>query len=85
MSNAYIPDGPTQLEMFKKMALLKANDERSRKVITTGRLVMPYYSYRGQEVIPAAMGVILRDTDYLCTIWFSANSICNSLNIFNSS
>lgn len=63
------PDGPTQVEIFRKMALLKANDERSRKVITTGRLVMPYYSYRGQEVIPAAMAVNLRDTDYLCTIY----------------
>jgi pyruvate dehydrogenase E1 component alpha subunit len=63
------PDGGTQLEIFKKMALLKANDERSRKVITTGRLVMPYYSYRGQEAIPAALAVNLRDTDYLCTIY----------------
>jgi acetoin:2,6-dichlorophenolindophenol oxidoreductase subunit alpha len=63
------PDGPTQLEIFKKMALLKGNDERSRKVISTGRLVMPYYSYRGQEVIPSAMAVNLEDTDYLCTIY----------------
>jgi hypothetical protein len=58
VSNAYLPDGPTQLDMFRKMALLKANDERSRKVITTGRLIMPYYPYRGQEAIPAAMAVI---------------------------
>ncbi|MEO6092720.1 MAG: thiamine pyrophosphate-dependent dehydrogenase E1 component subunit alpha [Novosphingobium sp.] len=63
------PDGATQLEIFKKMALLKGNDERSRKVISTGRLVMPYYSYRGQEVIPSALAVNLRDTDYLCTIY----------------
>jgi acetoin:2,6-dichlorophenolindophenol oxidoreductase subunit alpha len=63
------PDGPTQVEIFKKMALLKANDERSRKVISTGRLIMPYYSYRGQEAIPAALAVNLRDTDYLCTIY----------------
>jgi pyruvate dehydrogenase E1 component alpha subunit len=63
------PDGATQLEIFRKMALLKANDERSRKVITTGRLVMPYYSYRGQEVIPSALAVNLKDTDYLCTIY----------------
>jgi pyruvate dehydrogenase E1 component alpha subunit len=51
------------------MALLKANDERSRKVIASGRLVMPYYSYRGQEVIPAALAVNLTDEDYLCTIY----------------
>jgi pyruvate dehydrogenase E1 component alpha subunit len=63
------PDGATQLEIFRKMALLKANDERSRRVITTGRLVMPYYSYRGQEVIPSALAVNLKDTDYLCTIY----------------
>jgi pyruvate dehydrogenase E1 component alpha subunit len=63
------PDGPTQLEIFRKMALLKANDERSRKVITTGRLIMPYYSYRGQEAIPATLAVNLKDTDYLCTIY----------------
>jgi acetoin:2,6-dichlorophenolindophenol oxidoreductase subunit alpha len=63
------PDGATQLAIFSKMALLKANDERSRKVIKTGRLIMPYYSYRGQEVIPAALAVNLRDSDYLCTIY----------------
>lgn len=51
------------------MALLKANDERSRKAITSGQLMMPYYSYRGQEVIPAAMSVNLTDEDYLCTIY----------------
>lgn len=38
MINYPVPDGPTQLEIFRKMALLKANDERSRKVISTGRL-----------------------------------------------
>ncbi len=69
ITNAYVPDGPTQLEIFSKMALLKANDERSRKVITSGRLMMPYYSYRGQEAIAATMGTILNDRDYLCTIY----------------
>ena len=46
-------------EIFRRMALLKANDERCRKMITSGRLMMPYYSYRGQEVIPSAMAVTL--------------------------
>ena len=69
MDNRYTPDAPTQVEIFRRMALLKANDERSRKVITTGRLVMPYYSYRGQEVIPSALSVNLTDQDYLCTIY----------------
>jgi pyruvate dehydrogenase E1 component alpha subunit len=69
VSNAYVPDGPTQIEIVRRMALLKANDERSRKVISAGRIQMPYYSYRGQEVIPAATFVNLRDEDYLCTIY----------------
>lgn len=67
--NSNQPDGPTQVEIFRRMALLKANDERSRKMITTGRLVTPYYSYRGQEVIPSALSVNLTDEDYLCTIY----------------
>ncbi len=69
LTNAHTPDAATQVEMFRRMALLKVNDERSRKVITSGRLVMPYYSYRGQEVIPAAMSVNLTDDDYLVTIY----------------
>ncbi|WCT73029.1 thiamine pyrophosphate-dependent dehydrogenase E1 component subunit alpha [Sphingomonas naphthae] len=69
LTNSHHPDAATQVEMFRRMALLKANDERSRKVVTAGRLAIPYYSYRGQEVIPAAMSVNLTDQDYLCTIY----------------
>jgi len=69
MTSNYSPDGATQLEIYRRVALLKANDERSRKVIMSGRLVMPYYSYRGQEVIPSALSVSLTDDDYLCTIY----------------
>jgi TPP-dependent pyruvate/acetoin dehydrogenase alpha subunit len=65
----YRPDGPTQLEIFRRMALLKANDDRSRSVIKSGAIRTPYYSYRGQEVIPAALSVNLTDEDYLCTIY----------------
>jgi pyruvate dehydrogenase E1 component alpha subunit len=31
--------------------------------------VAPYYSYRGQEMIPAALCANLNDGDYLCTIY----------------
>lgn len=34
------PGGAAQLEIYKRVALPKAKDERSRKVIMTGRLVM---------------------------------------------
>ncbi len=63
------PDAATQLAIYRRMALIKANDERSRKVIMTGRLVMPYYSPRGQEVIPSAVSANLHDSDYICTIY----------------
>ncbi|ATE63949.1 thiamine pyrophosphate-dependent dehydrogenase E1 component subunit alpha [Rhizorhabdus dicambivorans] len=69
MTNRAVPDAATQLEIYRRMALIKANDERSRKVIMTGRLVMPYYSPRGQEVIPSAISVNLTDDDYICTIY----------------
>jgi acetoin:2,6-dichlorophenolindophenol oxidoreductase subunit alpha len=69
------PDRDTQIEIYRRMALLKANDERSRKVVSSGRLVMPYYSYRGQEVIPAAVTVNLTDDDYLCTIYRGVHDI----------
>lgn len=68
-SNRATPSPDTQLEIYRRMALIKANDERSRKVIMNGRLVMPYYSPRGQEVIPSALSVNLTDDDYLCTIY----------------
>lgn len=69
MSNRAMPDAAQQIEIYRRMALIKANDERSRKVIMSGRLVMPYYSPRGQEVIPSAISVNLTDRDYICTIY----------------
>lgn len=69
MSNRATPDAAQQREIYRRMALIKANDERSRKVIMSGKLVMPYYSPRGQEVIPSAISVSLTDEDYICTIY----------------
>ena len=57
------------IDMFRKMSLLKQNDERMRSVIKSGRLSMPYYSPRGQEVIPAAVSTCLNSDDYICTIY----------------
>jgi pyruvate dehydrogenase E1 component alpha subunit len=51
------------------MALIKSNDERFRAVIKAGKIIAPYYSPRGQEVIPAAVSVNLGDQDYICTIY----------------
>lgn len=64
-----IADSGTLKQIYQRAALLKANDERARKVILSGQIAMVYYSYRGQEIIPAVMGSILRDDDTLCTIY----------------
>ena len=63
------PDQATLLEIFKKASLIKLNDERIIKQMMAGKLVMPYYSPRGQEIIPSAISVNLEDDDYICTIY----------------
>jgi pyruvate dehydrogenase E1 component alpha subunit len=63
------PDSKTLLEIYRRATLIKQNDERFRSVIKSGRLVMPYYSPRGQEIIPSATSVHLTDEDTICTIY----------------
>ncbi|MEX3957406.1 thiamine pyrophosphate-dependent dehydrogenase E1 component subunit alpha [Trinickia sp. EG282A] len=63
------PDRSTLVEIYRRMALVKMNDERFRAVIKSGKLAMTYYSPRGQEVIPSALSVHLTNDDYLCTIY----------------
>ena len=67
--NAALPDAATQIEIYRRMSLILQNDEASRKVVRSGRLMMPYYSPRGQEVIPSAVSVNLGDDDQICTIY----------------
>ena len=63
------PDAATLVEMYRRATLIKQNDERTRKVVKSGRLIMPYYSPRGQEIIPSAISVNLTDADFICTIY----------------
>jgi len=69
VNNSFTADADTLLAIFRRMALLKANDERSRKLLSSGRVLAPYYSYRGQEVIPSAVSAALNDDDTICTIY----------------
>ncbi len=69
MTEIATPERGTLLDMYRRMTLIKQNDERFRSVIKTGRIVAPYYSPRGQEVIPSAVSVNLSDRDYICTIY----------------
>jgi pyruvate dehydrogenase E1 component alpha subunit len=63
------PSRSVLLDLYRRMTLIKQNDERFRATIKAGKIVAPYYSPRGQEVIPSAVSVNLRDTDYICTIY----------------
>ena len=64
-----LPPKNVLLSIFTKMSLLKQNDERMRAATRQGKIFAPYYSYRGQEVIPSAVSTVLRPTDYVCTVY----------------
>jgi len=57
------------VDIYRRMALIKANDERFRSVIKAGQIVASYYSPRGQECIPAAVSALLTPQDTICTIY----------------
>lgn len=64
-----VPSAAVLQDLYRRMTLIKQNDERFRATIKVGKIVAPYYSPRGQEVIPSAVSVHLHDTDYICTIY----------------
>jgi len=69
MTSVATPDRATLVELYRRATLIKQNDERFRSVIKAGKIVAPYYSPRGQEIIPAAVSVNLTNDDYICTIY----------------
>ena len=55
--------------MYELMTLMKTVDDRMAKGISTGEFITFYYSYRGQEAIAAALGVVLSESDQLVTTY----------------
>ena len=49
MADSRRADRRILLDMYRRMAPIKHNDERFRAVIKAGKIVAPYYSPRGQE------------------------------------
>jgi pyruvate dehydrogenase E1 component alpha subunit len=64
-----VPAKEVLVDIYRRMTLIKQNDERFRAVIKAGQIVAPYYSPRGQEVIPSAVSAHLTADDYICTIY----------------
>ena len=67
--NTPAPSPETLLDIYRRMVRIERNDEATRKQIRQGRIQAPYYSGRGQEVIPSAVSVNLNADDTICTIY----------------
>ena len=69
LSNAPVPSTEQLVDIYRRMIRIERNDDAIRKTIRLGRLQMPYYSARGQEVIPSTLSSLLTDDDKICTIY----------------
>ncbi|WGK62474.1 thiamine pyrophosphate-dependent dehydrogenase E1 component subunit alpha [Halopseudomonas sp. SMJS2] len=69
MTDAKAPDRSQLLEIYRKANLIKTADDRFIELIKAGKIASPYYSTRGQEVVPSAMSVNLRKDDYVITTY----------------
>ena len=67
--NTPTPSSETLVDIYRRMARIERNDDAIRTAVRRGRLTMPYYSARGQEVIPSALSTLLNKDDQICTIY----------------
>jgi pyruvate dehydrogenase E1 component alpha subunit len=63
------PAAAARRRMYELMSLMKAVDDRLFQGVSTGEFIANYFPSRGQEAIPAALGVVLRDSDQLVTTY----------------
>jgi TPP-dependent pyruvate/acetoin dehydrogenase alpha subunit len=69
MSETTSPSRATLLEIYRIATLIKRADDRFIELIKAGQIASPYYSPRGQELIPAAISVNLRPSDVVVTTY----------------
>ncbi|MBC2660377.1 thiamine pyrophosphate-dependent dehydrogenase E1 component subunit alpha [Novosphingobium flavum] len=69
LSNVAKPDSAALVDIYRRMLRVERNDDAIRASLRRGRLQMPYYSARGQEVIPATISHLLTQDDQICTIY----------------
>ena len=68
-TNVATPDAAMQLDIYRRMLRIERNDDATRTQIKRGRITAPYYSARGQEVIPSTIHALLTNDDKICTIY----------------
>lgn len=69
MSETNNPGKQVLLEIYRIASLIKQADDRFIELIKAGQIASPYYSPRGQELIPAAISVNLRADDTVVTTY----------------
>ncbi|MFC3608823.1 thiamine pyrophosphate-dependent dehydrogenase E1 component subunit alpha [Stutzerimonas tarimensis] len=69
MTNTQSPDREVLLDIYRRAHLIKTADDRFIELIKAGQIASPYYSTRGQELIPAALSVNLKAADYVITTY----------------
>ena len=68
-ANAPAPGSEALVDIYRRMVRIERNDDAIRQTLRRGRLAMPYYSGRGQEVIPSTVSHLLNRDDTICTIY----------------
>ena len=69
LRNAPVPDGDALVDIYRRMLRIERNEDAILTTLRRGRLTMPFYSARGQEVIPSTISHFLSDDDQICTIY----------------
>ena len=69
MPETSTPSRAELIEIYRIATLIKCADDRFIELIKAGQIASPYYSPRGQELIPAAISVNLRPSDTVVTTY----------------
>lgn len=64
-----VPTAEQRRRMYELMVLMQLTDDRLAKGVGSGEFLTVYWPHRGQEAIPAALGVVLRPDDQLVTTY----------------
>ncbi len=62
-------DRDVLLDIYTRTMRCARSDEKIRSMLMGGKLAVLYYTYRGQELVSAAMMAALKPTDYLVTTY----------------